>query len=395
MPQTLKILIATGIYPPDIGGPATMIEALAKSLLERGFGVEIITYAAKGGIEINKNGIRLIKVGRNQNNLFSHISYFGQLIKAAKNADIIYATDLYSVGYFSYLLKKIFGKKYIIRFAGDSAWEAAVSSGETKDYIVDFQEKKYSSKIEKLKKRRRKILLAANKVIAVSNFLAGIAQKIGVENGKIQVVYNSIDFWDYPEDLENVGEIRKKYGDNKKIILTICRLALWKGVDGIIKIIPSLKEKIGGISFLVLGIGPELEGLQKLAENFGVSADVHFLGKIRRRQILNYLTAADVFVLNANYEGFSHALLEAMKAGAPVVATSRGGNPEAIENNKEGILVGYNNRGELLAAILRVLGDKAFAGNLAARAKEKLKRFNWEKVINETEKILKEAGQNE
>ncbi len=391
----MKILIATGIYPPDIGGPATMIEALADSLLKRGFNVELITYAAKGGIETNKNGIKLIKVGRNRSKVFSHISYFTQLIFAAKNADIVYATDLYSVGYFAYLLKKILGKKYIIRFVGDSAWETAVSSGETKDYIVDFQKKKYSPRIEKLKKRRKKILLAADKVIVVSKFLAGIAQEIGVENSKVQVVYNSIDFWDYPEDLENISEIREKYGKNKKIILTICRLAPWKGVNGIIEIIPALKEKIGGISFLALGIGPELEGLEKLAVNLGVSANVHFLGKIRRRQILNYLKAADIFVLNANYEGFSHALLEAMKAGTPVVATNIGGNPEVIENNKEGILVGYNNREELLAAILRVLEDKAFAENLAARAKEKLKRFNWKKVIDETEKILKEAVQNE
>ncbi|MFH1255411.1 MAG: glycosyltransferase [bacterium] len=380
----IKILIATGIYPPDIGGPATILKDLSDSLSELDFEIQIITYADKA----EPGKIR--GISRNKNKIFRYFDYFFHLFILSLNADILYVTDIYSVGYFAYLIKKITGKKYIVRFAGDSAWESAVSSGATSDYIVDFQEKKYNSKIEKLKIRRKKIMINADCVIAVSDFMSGIAKAIGVKSGNIRIIYNSINVSDSQINKIKTDEIKQQYA-NSKIIMTACRLTPWKGVDGIIKILPKIKEKFGRIKFLVLGEGEELPKLKLLAEKLNVCGDVEFLGKIEHGGIINYYKAADLFILNTNYEGLSHTLLEVMKAEVPIITTDAGGNPEVIENGKEGILVKYNDLGGLGAAVFKILSDKNFAAAITDNAKIKLLNFSWKKTVGQTAEAIKEV----
>jgi glycosyltransferase involved in cell wall biosynthesis/putative flippase GtrA len=389
----VKILIATGIFPPDIGGPAAMIEELIGSLANNKFKLKVITYAEtgeRGKLNYGNETVNIYKINRNRNIFFKYFFYLRRLLQLAKWADVVYATDIYSVGYCAYLAKKILRKKYIIRFAGDSAWETAVSNNWTNDYIVDFQKKVYGGKIEKLKNKRKKILLNADKVIAVSRFMSDLAQMIGVKKDKIKIIYNSTDFMDKLEVNQNeVDDIRFKHGSNSKIIITSCRLTIWKGVDGIIKILPGLIKKIGNINFLVLGDGPEMEILKRLAKQYNVSGNVNFLGRVKHEETIKYFKAADLYILNSNYEGLSHALLDVMKSGVPIIATNAGGNPELIEDGKDGLLINYNNREELLNASVKILIDKQLAEELSKNAKEKVKRFNWDNTVNETVSILK------
>lgn len=389
----IKILIATGIFPPDIGGPAAMIEELIGSLVDNKFKLKVITYAEtgeRGKLSYGDKTIKIYKINRNRNMFIKYFFYLRRLLQLAKWADVIYATDIYSVGYSAYLAKKIMGKKYIIRFAGDSAWETAVSNNWTNDYIVDFQKKVYDEKIEKLKNKRKKILFNADKVIAVSRFIADLAEIIGVKKDKIRVIYNSADFMDRLEvSQDEIDDIKFKYGNNAKIVIFSGRLTAWKGVDGIIKILPELIKKVGKINFLVLGDGPEMENLKKLAKDYNVSENVHFLGRVKREETKKYFAAADLYILNSNYEGLSHALLDVMKCGAPIITTTVGGNPELIEDGKDGLLINYNNKEELLNASVKILTNEQLAKDLSMNAKEKVKRFNLDNTVNETVDVLK------
>jgi glycosyltransferase involved in cell wall biosynthesis len=381
----MRILIATGIFPPDIGGPATILSALAKSLEDNGLEVKILTYSDEA-LKKEKN---VFRVGRKQNRFFKYLKYFFEMWKLSKWADIVYVTDIYSVGYFAYLIKKFTGKKYIVRFAGDSAWETAVGEGWTNDYIIDFQNKTYNNRIEKMKMKRKKILIWADKIIAVSQFLADVASKIGVEKKKIKMIYNAIDFEINKND-NSVG-IRNQFDKDAKIIICIARLVIWKGIDTVVKIMPSLVNKIGNIHFLVLGDGPELENLKKLASEKGVKDRVHFLGRINRDEIINYLKESDLFILNTNYEGLSHVVLEAMAAGVPVITTKVGGNPEIIEDGKDGLLINYNNEEELLNAAIIIFSNSSLRDSLVENAKDKLKKFNWSNTVRETLNLLREV----
>jgi len=387
--MNLKILIATGIFPPDIGGPATIIKELQHSLEQRGHEVKIMTYADTGGWSGN-----VYRVRRRGAVWAQYFDYFWQLLRQSRRADVIYATDIYSVGYFAYLAKILLGKKYVIRFAGDSAWETAVGRGWTADYIVDFQRRTYGKKIEKLKNRRRKILVKADRVVAVSNFLADVAGLIGVPKEKINVIYNSVDFAEsVTADGAAVEAIKRRYKAGGKLLVTICRLTPWKGVDGIIRILPQLNAALGPVSLLVLGDGSELDKLQALAADLRLEKNVNFLGRVPRAEVKNYLQASDLFVLNSNYEGFSHSILEAMQAGLPVVATNIGGNPEVIEQNVSGLLVDYNNGAQLLAACSKILNDPALAQSLVLAGLRQIKKYSWQNVVCQTEAVLAAAAQ--
>lgn len=386
--EPIRVLIATGIFPPDIGGPATMLEALSQGLAEKGMDVKILTYADH--IPGDSENKRIIRVKRHRHKIWSSLEYLLRLMALSRGSDVIYATDIYSVGYFAYLTKLATGVPYIIRFAGDSAWETAVNQGWTRDYIVDFQNKEYDGKIKALKIRRTKILVQADGVIAVSDFLAGIAVMIGVEPGHIRTIYNSVDFIEAEPEPSLPDQIRKSYGSEAKIIITICRLTPWKGVDGLIRMLSELRKSIATAVLLVLGDGGEMDNLKKLAQEEQVGEAVHFLGRIRHDDIMAYLQAADLFILNSNYEGLSHVIMEAMKAGTPIVASRVGGNPELIRDGQDGILAAYNDIAGLKAAAQKILADDDLAGSLADSSRIRLLDFDWKDNLDHTSRLIKD-----
>jgi len=111
---------------------------------------------------------------------------------------------------------------------------------------------------------------------------------------------------------------------------------------------------------------------------------VVLLGSLRQDKLFEYIKAADVFVLNTGYEGLSHQLLEVMSIGTPIVTTKVCGNPELMENDKEGILVSYNDKDALAKAINSVLAGENFSEN----AQKKVRQFSKEKMLTEIIKIL-------
>lgn len=114
-----RVLIATGIYSPDFRGPATMLEALPASLEKNNFAVKLITYSdIKATADERGKVYRILRRGPS---VKRYLRYFFTMFRLALWSDVIYSTDTYSVGYFAYLIKRLVGKKYIIRFAGDSA----------------------------------------------------------------------------------------------------------------------------------------------------------------------------------------------------------------------------------------------------------------------------------
>ncbi|MFA6393965.1 MAG: glycosyltransferase [Patescibacteria group bacterium] len=386
--KKLKILIATGIYPPDYRGPATLLEALPGELTGRGMEVKIITYSH---IKTRPEEVgRVYRILNRPVRIISQIQYFLTLWRLSDRADVIYALDVYSAGYFTYLMKKIKGISYVVRFVGDSAWETAVRAGWTRDYILDFQDKVYDKKIEKLKARRKKILLEADRIVAPSDFIGLVLERIGAKKEKIKVIYNSLDFSRYPFNEAFISSIKEKYGRDGKIIVSPGQLNPWKGFDGVIRMLPGLMKELNmKINLLILGKGQEIMNLEKLARERGVSGNVHFLGKIEHEKIMDYFKAADLFILNSNYEGMSHVLLEAMQSGTPIITTKSGGNPEVIADNENGLLINYNNEEELIKAAKKMLTDDEFAREMSVNAKGGLKIFSWEKTVDETADVLK------
>lgn len=372
----VKILIATGIYPPDIGGPATMLEALINSLSDD-FEIRVITYA-----ERTEAG-RIYRISRTQNKLFRYLNYFWHLWLLSRRADILYVTDTYSVGYFAYLIKKLTGRKYIIRFAGDSAWEMAAGAGWTEDYITDFQNIKYDKRIEKLKARRKKILVSADKVIAVSDFMARVAKMIGVRAENLAVIYNAVDFFPLPP--------RREAPLNPTLVYA-GRLVPWKGVSMLVQAVKELKKYQPNIIFEILGDGPEEAKLKELAGNLELAKNVIFRGRVSEEESHKIFARSTIFVLNTNYEGLPHSVLNAMRAGLPVITTPIGGNLEVVADGANGLLAPYNKLADWLVAINKLLNDRGLREKFSKNGLETIKRFKWNEVVEKTSALIRGFG---
>lgn len=168
---------------------------------------------------------------------------------------------------------------------------------------------------------------------------------------------------------------RKELGlrEGGPVVGTVCRLVEpKKGLAVLLQALAALNRgnENPGCQLLIVGEGPAHEALESLSDRLGLSPCVRFAGT--RRDIPRILPVLDVFVLPSLYEGFGIAILEAMAAGKPVVATTVGGIPEFVVPGETGLLVEPGNAEALAEAIGRLLSDPERARQMGIRGRERV-----------------------
>lgn len=161
---------------------------------------------------------------------------------------------------------------------------------------------------------------------------------------------------------------------DRPVVGTVGRLERRKGQDLLIEALARLAGAPGGPrpQGLLVGDGPARTLLCEQAQRLGVAGDVRFLGNVA--DVRPALAAMDVFVLPSREEGMSNALLEAMAAERPVVATSVGGNGEVVTHEESGMLVPVNDVPAIAGAVAALLRDRSWAARIARTAREDVTR---------------------
>lgn len=347
----MKITIATGIFPPDIGGPATFLREFVPFLKKNGWAVDVITYGAP----------RKDAVAISHDNPIKWWSFYRAVLKSARNSDVILATDTFSSGWPAARAARKLKKRLVTRFVGDSAWEISRSNEWTDDPFDVFQKKKYDWKIEFLRNVQKKVL-RQSEVITVSHFLELVLKKWGIKSA---VIPNAVS----PIKLPAKNVLRKKLDFDKKfVVLSVGRITTYKGVDKIIRMCAKLRKEISELLLVVVGDGPAFFDAQKATHEENISHMVRFEGRKDENETRALMKAADVLVLNSEYEGMSHTLLEAMSVECPVIASDVCGNPELVKNR--GLLFEYNNMDALKECILKYYKDPSLAKKYIAKYKQ-------------------------
>lgn len=408
----MNILITTGIFPPDIGGPATQLKHLIKEILSRNpdFKITVLTFGSKKNSKIETEEYKIIKISKNIPRPFRNFFYFTNTLRLGFKSDIIYSWDLYAAGFFSFLTKKIFpGKKLIIRFVGDSAWERYFNKFSTPsirdnfqfsipDNIIEFQNKKYGLRIEFKKWLRKKMLASADFVVVPSEFMKEIAIKIGVDNGRIRIINNSVEYLFGTQEIEELKKIDKEvckknlgFNENGINLVSVSRLVPWKGQECLIEIMPDLIKKYENVFLYLIGDGPEFNKLKSKISNLKLENNVFLIGKLSHSEVFKYLKCADMFILNTAYEGMSHTILEAITVGIPVITTNIPSNKEVIEDGINGFLTDYNDKGKIFEAIQKIIENPDLKNKFSTESKKKLECFKFEDLVLKTVKMLKEV----
>lgn len=367
----MNILIATGVYPPESGGPATYSKFLNDNLPKEGFGVEVLPFSM---VRKHAKGI-------------SHFVYFIELLKRGGKADLIYAQDPVSVGLPAFLAARLLQKKFVLRLGGDYAWEQGTLRYSVTDSLDEFSKgyKEYPFFVRVLKSIQYFVASQTKTIVVPSQYLKKIVMNWGIKEENIAVVYNAFLA---PVVEKTKEELRKELKLDGNIILSAGRLVPWKGFAELIETMPDILKENKDAKLYIIGDGPEQKILEEKIKNQQLENAVIMLGALPHEKILEYMKVADVFALNTFYEGMSHMLLESMALGIPITTTRIGGNKELIIDKQNGILFEHNNKEEIKSTINMVLNDRSKAREYAQNAQKTLERFKRSDVLDKTAEIL-------
>lgn len=367
----MRILLTTGLYPPDIGGPATYSKFLAENLPRFGHFVEVLSF---GSVRKYWPVVR-------------HAVFFFKVLSRARRADAIYAQDTFSVGLPSACANVFLRRKFLVRVPGDHVWEQGTARFGVSGPLDTFPlyGRNWPFILTVMRFLQQFVVKSAEALVVPSKYMKGIVSKWGVRAKSVVLIYNGV------EELTNNGNklvLRGLLKFQGKLILSAGRLVPWKGFSELIALMPRIRKEFPDAKLLVVGNGPMLSVLEAEAANLNLSDDVIFTGNLERDVLIRYVRASDVFVLNSRYEGLSHQLLEVMAIGVPAVASKVGGNVEVIEDNESGYLVKPGDTETLYKRVSLLLKDATMRAKIVASAKKRVKQFSEERMVEETAKLL-------
>ncbi len=352
------VFVATGLYPPDSGGPATHTRMMEEFLPAENMVVSVLPFSAV----------------RHLPKIVRHVAYFLQCVKGAVHADVVFAQDTISVGLPARLAAAVLLKPFIVRVPGDHVWEQGVARFNVQETLDAFPVWPSHPYLFFLRLLQRVALFRAH-VLVPSAYLGRIVGKWGVPENRIQLIYNGVSFIE-------VGACKVEPA-MRPLVVVLGRLVAWKKVE---QVIDAMAVK--GIFHLhIIGDGPERNALERRCVEKGIEDQVRFLGQLPNPEALQWVAAADVFVLNSTYEGFSHTLVEAMRSGVPIIATDIPGNREAAGDTVHYVSPGDNAQ-ELAHALEAVLyGGEATAARVTA-AKKRAESFSTTQVAHELARYI-------
>ena len=332
--KKLKVMQIT--HDLDFGGLQQVIINICKSIDRNRFDMSILCLRGLGSFlsEAQNFGIKVIFISPKNGNIdyFSFIKVANIFRREKPNVIHTHNTQPLIDGTLAALIT---GIKTIIHT----------------DHARSFPDKKRYMLAERLMSR------FVFKMVGVSNHTSNNLIKYeNVPTKKIITIYNGIDEkrFDIFLDKERKVKSLKIYNKGPFIGLTV-RLTEQKGISYLLKAMPKVIEKFPGVALVIGGEGPLENELKKEAFLLGIHKNTFFIGP--RLDIPEILKILDLYVLPSIWEGLPIALLEAMAARCPIIATRVSGNPEIIKHRENGSLVSPQNPQELADELLTVLSN--------------------------------------
>ncbi len=215
----LRIVIPTGIFPPDIGGPASYVPRIAEALAARGHSLEVVTLADNPKIA-GAFAFPVRRIRRGKARIPRMVETIHAIFQLARRSDLIYANGLFIEAAIAAALAR---KPLAMKVVGDWAWERARNQGALSPTLEKFQAERQSPRWEVVKLLRSGVSRRAGLIIAPSRYLAGIISAWGVPGRKIETIYNAV------EVLPDVPPAALPPFRGRTLI-TVARLVPWKGL---------------------------------------------------------------------------------------------------------------------------------------------------------------------
>jgi glycosyltransferase involved in cell wall biosynthesis len=371
----MRVLVVSGIWPPDIGGPASHAPEVAAFLVGRGHQVEVVTTAAAAPAPA-PYPVRF--VSRRLPAGIRHVAVVGLVAWRTRRADVVYATSMVGRTAAATFLART---PLVVKVASDPAYERSVRRGLYDGRLDGFQRAGLAPGARLLRRVRTLTAGRAAHIVCPSEYLRAIVLTWGISPDRVSVLPNTVPCYD---DLPPREALRARFGLDGKTLVFAGRLTRQKALDVTLAAVAELDD----VQLLVAGTGEERRRLEARA-----GPRVRFLGPLTRREATELVAAADGAVLSSSWEtGRPFSVVEALSVGTPVIATRVGGIPEVVTDGVNGLLVEPGDPAALADALRRFFADDHLRRRLAAAAAGSVSGLTPELVLTWLEDRLLEAA---
>jgi glycosyltransferase involved in cell wall biosynthesis len=371
----VKVLIVSGIWPPDVGGPASHAPEVADFLRSRGHTVEVVTTASQQPARRPypvRWAARSIPVG------LRHVVGGRLVAERARKADVVYTTGVFGR---SALGSRLAGRPYVLKLTADPAHERAHRRGLSSRTLDEFQHESPGLAVRLLRAARDAELRGAAHVMCPSAYLRELVLDWGVEPSRVEVMPNPLPRL---PDLPEREEARRRLGLDGATLAFAGRLTAQKSLDVALEAV----ARNGDVSLVLAGEGVERDALERRAAELDLNGRVRFLGPQPREDVLELLRAADALLLSSSWENFPHTVIESLAVGTPVLATAAGGVVEVVDDGRNGLLVPPGDTDALAQAIRRFFGDPALRESLREAAAPSVAGYAPDRIYARLEQVL-------
>jgi glycosyltransferase involved in cell wall biosynthesis len=366
----MRLTFLTGIWPPDIGGPATHGPEFASFLTSRGHEVVVVTM---GDVEPSVRPCEVVVVRRSAPFAVRYSRVALLAARRARHADVLYATATYAAAAVAAAAAR---RPLVVKLVSDPAFERARRYGLFDGSLEEFQ-LHAGGRVGALKRARTQALRRAHTIVVPSAYLGAIAAGWGLGSVPVIVLHN-------PAPTVEAGTAHPTAG----AFVFVGRLTRQKDIGVAIDAVAAVPDA----RLAIVGDGPDRARLEAHAAA-GVGGDrITFHGALPRAEALAVLAGADACVISSAWENFPHAAVEALAAGVPVVATAVGGVPEIVRDGENGLLVKPGSSTALATALFRLIDDRPLRAALAGHARQSVEQLAADRIYGRLEEILEGAA---
>ncbi len=363
----MRICFVLEYYYPHTGGAEYMFKSLAEGLCRAGHEVTVLTRRLDGTAPAETvNGVRIVRVRTLNRYLFTFLS-IPRALALARGCDIIQATTYNAAfpAWFAGTVRRIPVVLTVLEVWVDK-WRTLTEMSALSAAAHNLLEKM----IYRLRFRQ---------YVAISKSTARQLADVGVDPARTKTVYHGFDDDEFRPELYDGGRVRERHGlGDAFLCFSWGRPGVSKGHEYLIQAVPRIVERIPNARFLLMlsarGTHEQrYQYLKGLIDKLGIGQWISLVEPAPRRELGNYLKAADCIIIPSVAEGFGYAVLEACAMGRPVVASNTTSIPEVIGGSY--LLVEPKNAKAIAEAVVKI--------SRGEWSSSKVKTFSWEAAVRE------------
>jgi glycosyltransferase involved in cell wall biosynthesis len=374
--RPLRVVVVTGIFPPDIGGPATHAADLADELRARGHLVKVVTAADERSF---RDDGEVVRVPRRWSWPVRDAAVVAWIVRNRPQVDVVYATGMQEAAVAG---ARLVGLPVVVKVVGDPAWERGRRLGLTEAEFDGFQAGAGGgTQLRLMRSLRDWSVTNATAVAVPGSELRGVVAGWagGTEPDEIRLIPNGVRVpAAAARTAPAAGALRAVY---------VGRLIPHKHVDVLVDAVCATP----GVTLDVIGEGPSAADLEARARARDGGDRVRFVGVLDHGKLLERLAGYDVLLNASSYEGLPHVAIEALACGTPLAISAVGGTADVLVDGTNGVLVDPSTAEAFAGVLTRLRDDPDELARLAAGARVEGDRWRFDGVADRIESLLREV----